>query len=184
MLALVLAVLQWRHYLLGQKFVTDQRSLKYLWEQKITTLVHKKWLVRVMGYDFVILYKAGKENVVVDALSRREEQGELLALSTPFPRWLTTIQEEVAANSKLQKMAQNIQQGQAMGPWGYKEGVIFFKNKIFLLKDSPSIPMIMNQFHSSTHEGYHKTIHRVKSVFYWSTMCEDVNAQVRQCETC
>lgn len=38
-LALVLAVLQWRHYLLGERFVVriDQKSLTYLWEQKITT---------------------------------------------------------------------------------------------------------------------------------------------------
>lgn len=69
-----------------------------------------------MGYDFVIEYKTGKENVVADALSRREEPGELLALSTPLPRWLVTIQEEVAANSKLQKIVQNIQHGEAVGP--------------------------------------------------------------------
>lgn len=63
-----------------------------------------------MGYDFVIECKTGKENVVADALCKKEEPGELL------PRWLVTIQEEVAANSKFQKMMQNIQHGKVVGP--------------------------------------------------------------------
>lgn len=97
MLALVLAVRKWRPYLMGQKFIirTDQRSLKYLWEQKITIEAQQKWLTKLMGYDFVIEYKRGSENLVADALSRREEKGELVAISQPVPRWLELIREEV-----------------------------------------------------------------------------------------
>ena len=72
MLALVLAVQKWRPYLLGRKFVvrTYQRSLKHLWEQKITTTTQEKWLAKLMGYDFTIEYKKGKDNVIADKLSR------------------------------------------------------------------------------------------------------------------
>ena len=75
MLALVLAVRRWRPYLIGRKFIirTDQRSLKYLWEQKITTKAQQKWQTKLMGYDFVIEYKRGSENLVADALSRRQD---------------------------------------------------------------------------------------------------------------
>jgi hypothetical protein len=102
MLALVTAIQRWCPYLLGQRFVvqTDHRSLKYLWDQTITTEAQQKWLVKLMGYDFTIEYKQGHDNRVVDALSRQEE-GTLMALSAPIPHWIEPIQQEVQHDSDL-----------------------------------------------------------------------------------
>nr|GEX09294.1 Ty3/gypsy retrotransposon protein [Tanacetum cinerariifolium] len=36
----------------------------------VTTPLHHKWLVKLMGYNYVIEYKKGRENVAADALSR------------------------------------------------------------------------------------------------------------------
>ena len=116
---------------MGRKFIirTDQRSLKYLWEQKITTEAQQKWLTKLMGYDFVIEYKRGSENLVVDALSRREEKGELVAISQPVPRWLELIRKEVQTQPQLQRRAKLCQEGEAVGPWQFREGILFFKEK-------------------------------------------------------
>ena len=56
---------------------------------------------KLMGYDFQVEYRKGAENLVADALSRKEEKAELAAISNPVPRWLDTIKEEVLTNSKL-----------------------------------------------------------------------------------
>ncbi|KAA8538347.1 hypothetical protein F0562_027830 [Nyssa sinensis] len=171
MLALVMAVQKWRAYLLGRQFVicTDQQSLKHLWHQKITTSAQQKWLYKLMGFDFVIIYKKGKKNIVADALSRQHEhdEGEALAISQPVPRWTIAIKEEVATNSDLQQLVKLISDGEALGPWKFQNGLLFFKEKIYLAKDSSLTEDIISQFHGSTHEGFMKSFHRIRSTFYW-----------------
>lgn len=90
--ALVCAVQKWRPYLVGQTFVvkTDQQSLKFLLEQKVGTSAQQKWLNKLLGYDFSIDYKLGKENRAADALYRRYEEvepqeGGLAAITFPQP---------------------------------------------------------------------------------------------------
>ena len=58
--------------MLGQKFYiqTDQCSLKYLLEQRIATQEQQKWVDKLFGYNYKIIYKLGQENSAVDALSR------------------------------------------------------------------------------------------------------------------
>lgn len=137
-----------------------------------------------MGYDFVIEYKRGSENLVVDALSRREEKGELVAISQPVPRWLELIREEVQTQPQLQRLAKLCQEGEAVGPWQFREGILFFKEKIFLREESLLIATIINEIHSSTHEGYHKTLQRVCSIFYWKGMRQQVKEFIKECDTC
>lgn len=49
---------------------TDQTSLKSLTDQEIQTSKQHKWLPKLLGYDFHIEYKPGKDNLATDSLSR------------------------------------------------------------------------------------------------------------------
>jgi hypothetical protein len=122
MLALVTAVQKWRPYLFGNHFIIriDHQSLQYLWKQSITTTVQRKWLVKLLGYDFSIEYKKGVENTVANTLSRKVEYGELVAISDPILHWLEPIQEEVASKPQLQELVKKIEEDEAVGPWEYK----------------------------------------------------------------
>lgn len=75
MLVIVEAIRTWRPYLLGRKFFirTDHRSLKYFLDQRVATPEQQKYVAKLLGYDYEILYRPGRENSAADALSRRPD---------------------------------------------------------------------------------------------------------------
>jgi hypothetical protein len=98
----------WRTYLLGQRFQikTENQSLKYFLEQRISSPEQQKWVTKIFGYDYEIIYKKGKDNVVVDALSQKyEEEGSLFSLSFIVPDWIQDLRLGMASRS--QKFASN-----------------------------------------------------------------------------
>jgi hypothetical protein len=49
----------------------------------------------MLSYDYEIIFKKGKENVVVDALSRKyEEEGSLFLLSFIVVDWLKAVRHD------------------------------------------------------------------------------------------
>jgi hypothetical protein len=89
MMAILHALKKWRAYLIGRHFKvkTNHDSLKYFLEQRLSSEEQQKWVTKILGYDFEIVYKKGKQNVVVDAVSRKDEDVEafLYAISIIQP---------------------------------------------------------------------------------------------------
>jgi len=72
MLAILHEVTKWRHYLWGRHFTIkiNHVSLKYLLAQKVSCHSQHIWLAKILGFNYNIEYRKGKENIVVDALSK------------------------------------------------------------------------------------------------------------------
>jgi hypothetical protein len=85
LIGLVQAVRHWRPYLRGRRFIikTDHYSLKYLLDQRLATIPQHHWVGKLLGFDFSVEYRSGATNVVADALSHRNEEGEVMAISAP-----------------------------------------------------------------------------------------------------
>ncbi|KAI3725587.1 hypothetical protein L1987_65378 [Smallanthus sonchifolius] len=84
--AVVFALKIWRHYLYGTKctIYTDHKCLQHIFEQKELNMRHRRWVELLNDYDCAIHYHLGKANVVVDALSRKENQAQTSSSITAY----------------------------------------------------------------------------------------------------
>lgn len=82
-LAIVFALKQFHHYLLGRPFklVTDHTALQWLSGQKMEGIICR-WALAMQEYSFSIEYRKGSLNSNADALSRRVPLGDSLSAAT------------------------------------------------------------------------------------------------------
>ena len=73
MLAILVAVRKWNTYLMGRHFQikTDHYSLKFLLNQQTNTLAQQSWVVKMMGYDYELIFQKGSSNVAANTLFRQ-----------------------------------------------------------------------------------------------------------------
>ncbi|WVZ04713.1 hypothetical protein V8G54_018059 [Vigna mungo] len=136
LMAIVLAVQKWRHYLMGRHFVVhmDQKSLRFLADQRIMGEEQQKWISKLMGFDFEIRYKPGCENRVADALSRKLQYS---ALSTvQFNEW-DGLEDEILANARLRGIIQDLLKQQDSHP-GFQliKGRLYYKGRMVDIQEN------------------------------------------------
>jgi hypothetical protein len=105
LMAMVIAIQKWRPYLLGRHFIvhTDQKSLKFITEQRIMGEEQQKWIAKLIGFDFDVKYKPGKENSVADALSRQIQYASITTVQCEV--W-EGLDDEVQKDEKLKAVVQ------------------------------------------------------------------------------
>ena len=88
------ALIKFRQYLVGNKFVVkiDHNILRYFLTQKDLNERKQKWVSKIQAFEFDIEYVKGKNNVVVDALSRRP----YISLMDVLENWKATLEVEYA----------------------------------------------------------------------------------------
>ena len=96
-----------RHF----KVKMDHDSLKYFLEQILSLEEQKKWVTNMLGYDFEIIYKKGKQNVVADALSRKDEDVEALfcAIFVIQLYWINEARDEWKKDEYVCPLIQKLQ---------------------------------------------------------------------------
>ena len=83
LVAIVHALKMWRYYLMERRFElrTNHFGLKYLFDQPTLNARKARWLEFLCEFDFEIKDIKGKENKVVDALSRKVQEMHVASLS-------------------------------------------------------------------------------------------------------
>jgi len=186
-LALIMAVKKWRPYLQRHEFFirTDHKSLSYLCEQNLQSEMQRKAMTRLMGLQFRVVYKKGKDNGAADALSRAGHLFTLQAVSKGTPVWIQEILNSYTTDSKAQELLAQLAISSPDQGYTLHQGLIRCKGKIWTANNSALQTRLLTAFHASPmggHSGTKATYHRLKNLFYWKGLKSDVESFVKQCQ--
>jgi hypothetical protein len=134
-MAILVAVDQWRHYLQSAEFIifTNQKSLIHLNEQRLHTPWQQKVFTKLLGLQYRVVYKQGVDNRVADALSRRTQTDQVLAVSCATPQWLEEVIHSYAADSNALDLITKLSLHADVVPnYSLSNGVLRFKNRIWI----------------------------------------------------
>jgi len=185
LLAVVHAVQKWEQNLCSHPFIilTDQKSLKWLLEQKISTPFQQFWLSKLMGFQYEIHYRKGAENIVADSLSRLPSTEVLtLAVSSIQSNVLDLIKTSYSLDPHLQQIKEQLQQGKQVSHYDLQDGLLRKKGRLVVGPDLALRNKLLQWVHDSPfggHSGRDATLKRLKSLFWWKGMTKAVQAYVR-----
>jgi hypothetical protein len=130
---------KWRHYLIGKRFElrTDHNGFKYLFDQPTLNARKSRWLEFLCEYDFDIKHIKGKENKVVNEISRRLH--ELHA--TTIGMYQTDLKGIIYEVEKLETKLQQGQMQQKVEDYELGiDGILLYKNRVYV----PNSPELRN----------------------------------------
>lgn len=131
-------------------------------EQPLSSPKQHKGVTKMLGYEYEIIYKKGKDNVIVDTLSHQyEDKGSSLALSAPIPYWLEESHQEWLQDPSTGQLINMIQ----MDPnpphdYSWTESTLKYKAWLVLVPTSTLKNQILMELHSFSlagHFGFQKT---------------------------
>ncbi|KAD2805301.1 hypothetical protein E3N88_38678 [Mikania micrantha] len=152
--AVVFALKIWRHYLYGTKCIiyTDHKSLQHILDQKMLNMRQRRWVQLLNDYDCEIRYHPGKANVVADALSSKERVKPLRVKALGMTIRTSLIpQIKEAQQQALQTTNYPAEELRGLDKQlaTKDDGVLYFKNRIWVPLFGNSRTIILDEAHKS-----------------------------------
>jgi transposase InsO family protein/ribonuclease HI len=190
-----------RVYLAGRKFIlyTDHKPL-----EKLSTR-HKSTLNRLQDamneFQFIVKHKAGKENVIADALSRNpvdinvvDVESDVLPQCFTLKEFIKEQEKDDFVSSLKHELHDSRSSSLARNCFVNEQGVLCYILRRSHFKDrsvfvTPAIfrNIILQAAHStrfSGHGGIFRTLTRILTQFWWPSLTADVEAFIKACEIC
>jgi hypothetical protein len=164
---------------MGKKFLlqTDNSGVKLLFSQPDLNARKARWMAFLSEFDFEVRHIKGKENKVVDALSRiihglfevhissakRDIEQRIKDASNNDEKYIKTVED-------LQNNAENLDRTYLSLD---RNGLLRFKNRLYI-PDSTELKLtVLDEVHKkpySGHSGYQKMVTTLRKLFYWPNM--------------
>ena len=142
-----------------------------------------------MGYDYEIIYKKGRENVIADALSCQfEEESTLLTISLPIPEWIEEAHKQWFSHPLLSQLITKLQvDPNSIVGYSWQDEILCYKDNVVISPISTLKICILAKLHSSPivgHSGFQKTYARTQRSFFWIGMKMDILTFVAEFDVC
>ena len=196
LLAIVIALKEWRQYVEGNKktvkVITDHRNLEYFQTAKLNNRRQARWSMELQRLDFKIHFRAGKQSGKPDALTRLpgEEPIKTQGFIVPRDRINTQVQQ-VKTRGYYDEIRQDIQIGRHQRleilECEQRNHKIFYKGRQLIAPDPKEFTEIITRHHdhiAAGHLGRAKTLEKIKQSYVWEGMRRDIDQYVDNCETC
>ena len=142
-------------------------------------------------FDIEVKHIKGKENKVVDALSRRTHEVYKITMSQPEGDLLSRIKIASIHDAEYRNILNKL--------WKYKvnlngtefkvdqKGLIWFKRIIYMPNIADFKFIVLNELHKppyAGHPGYQKTITTLRKQFFWPNLKSDLVDYLSKCLEC
>ncbi|EED14572.1 retrotransposon polyprotein, putative [Talaromyces stipitatus ATCC 10500] len=218
MLAIIKALDEWRPELVGLQredrfeILSNHKALEYFMTTKKLNAWQARWCEFLHDYYFILKYRPGRVNVLVDTLTRREgaEQEKnldhrhqtLLPLDVLDPQIaqelglsevakihtsVNIMSRVVWANYEAAKEESYLALLSKNNGWSVSEGRLLYKDRLFVPDIDDLRARLLDEVHRQSltaHPGRSKTKLLVKERFYWETWSSDIDRYVDNCMTC
>nr|XP_033495922.1 uncharacterized protein K02A2.6-like [Epinephelus lanceolatus] len=211
-LAVIFGVQYFHKYLYGRKFViyTDHKPLLGLFHEvkavpQMASQRIMRWAVLLRAYEYVIMYRAGKNNGNADALSRLplpetpsvsapeehvlmlDQEHPPLMTSEQLKKWttkdpiLSRVREYVLRGWPKNQDRDFVHYRQRQQELSVQDGCVLWGARI-VIPEKGRAPM-MEQLHQS-HPGMSRMKGLARSYMWWPHMDNDIENKVKSCTTC
>ena len=193
--AVVHCLKTWQHYLglHKTKVFTDNVSLKYFETQAQMSAKQLRWHDTLALMNVDLIHKPGRDNVVPDALSRREE---FQAMSTTQVLRLMykgegdlerRIREGYMKDPEAQRLLGELRQGKKLKEIKLVDGLLKYKQSRVYVPEGKLRLLVLKEEHDSPiagHRGEKATIATVSRRYYWPGMKDEIAHFVKTCVKC
>ena len=143
----------------------------------------------MLGYDYEIIYKKGRDNLVVDNLSNQfEDESILLSISLPIPDWIEEACKEWFSHLSLSQLINNLRKDpNSWADYSWKDDILRYKDRVVISPTSALKTHILAELHSSPtigHAGFQKTYAHTHRSFFWMGMKTEILTFVAKCDVC
>ena len=168
----------WQHYfgLEYTKVYTDNVSVRYFETQPKITPKQWRWADVLACFNVDLIYKPGRDNVVPNALSKRQE---LQIIFTGESLLMRKIREGYQDDEESKKTLDTLRLGKKLEHFQLERGVDWSKQKRMLVHKGKLRLALLKECHDgpvARHRGVKPTLVELVKNYYWPNLREDVEA--------